>query len=126
MAVNLFPDMLRVDSPTFGDNLIGHLQEIRGDFLVVRLELEDDHPAMQDAVADGFDPEQVEFIESVHVQDARTTDGIPYGKTREWQAERDRKDKALADARARDARARIEAKRLHLPELDNMLRSRHF
>lgn len=115
------PDMVRVDSPAFGDDLLAYPQTIRGDLVTVRLELEDDHPAMQDVIADGFDPDQAEIMDIVHVANVRTMDGVPLGRTRAWMDEQERlKDEEF---RRRLARAR-ERGRVAMPELDAGLRSR--
>jgi len=76
--MNLFPDMCRCDSDIFGDDLLGTVQRVEGDLAVVRLELDEDHPAMMDAQADGFDPEVAEFIDYIPLTSIRTTYGDPW------------------------------------------------
>jgi hypothetical protein len=71
--------MCRCDPPEFaGTDIIGHVHRIEGGCAVVRLELENDHPAMQDAIADGHDPDQAEFISYVPLTHVRTMDGEPW------------------------------------------------
>jgi hypothetical protein len=48
------------------------------EYFFSKVELENDHPAMQDAIADGHDPDQAEFISYVPLTHVRTMDGEPW------------------------------------------------
>lgn len=101
------PDFVRVNSPTFGDDLLAHPQDIQGDFMTVRLELPDGHSAVQDAIADGFTPDQAEFIDTIHMQEVSLVDGEDFLKSRWYTlllADRE-------DILRRRKEAQIEAKR---------------
>lgn len=120
-----FTDYVRVDCPTFGDDILGHIQEIRGTFATVRVELDDDHPAMLDARADMPYIEEPEFISIIHVQDIRTLDGVPYMKTRAWVDEVARQEAEEFNRRMAKAEERIRDNRPKFPELDWMIEVRH-
>ena len=109
-------DYVRVDSPIFGDDLGAYVQTHRGEFVTVRLDLPDDHPAMQDAIADGFSADQAEFIDLIHVSHVRTVDGLSYARTRVYMTHLARTREE--DYKRRLARARARLGRPSLPELD--------
>lgn len=115
---NLFPDMIRCDSPTFGDDLLAYVQRQEKEMLIVRFDLPADHPAVKDAIADGHSYEQAEFIDYVPVSDCRTTDGVPYVHTREYLDARFAEAERERTRRMDLARARVRQSRLSLPDLD--------
>jgi hypothetical protein len=117
-------EYVRVDSPLFG-RAHGYVQAIREDGTIqVRLELEDDHPAMRDAVADGFDADQAEFIDIVPAYAVQTVNGEPYERSYAYREAMATHRKAEHTRRLQAARERVRSNRLRLPELDASRRAR--
>jgi hypothetical protein len=128
LARPYMPDYVRVDAPDFRvKDCLAYPQELReygpGQwYLHVRLELPDGHSALQDAAADGFDPEQAEFIAIVPVRKVRLMNDVRYDKSGYFRSEVRRQEEVKHLARVRRAEQRVRERRLVLPELDAALR----
>lgn len=118
------PDYVWVDSPIFGDNLGAYVQSVDLPLVQVRLDLEDTHPAMQDAIADGHDKETAEFIDHVHMQDVRDQDGNVWDASGYVRSVGERERAAQEDLRKELALERVKKNRVPLPFLDLHLQSR--
>lgn len=131
LVPNDFPAYVLVDSPTFGDDCLGHVLNCdRFPVIEVRLELDDDHPVMADVRADGFDPEQFEAIDYIHANDLRTVDGDRVDVKGLWRTQEDRERQAAANLAAELRRERERQMREGsrprpaFPDLDLGLRDR--
>lgn len=97
---------------------------------MIRFHLEVDHPAVQDAIGDGHDPEQAEFYAIVSVYDVVDQFGQPHRGAHQLFGLAKGK---VEEAKEADHRARIDAAREELrsgarkrafTELDGSLRTR--
>jgi hypothetical protein len=87
-SLNYFSEV-RVNSPIFGRDLLAYAHELsgeRGEYVNCRVVLDDDHSAMQDAIADGHDPDQAEFFDFIAVEDITTLEGDPFSSTQAYRA----------------------------------------
>lgn len=109
----------------------GDLVSVNSDGIAtIRFHLEEDHPAVQDATGDGFDPEQAEFFAIVSVYDVTDQFGQPHRGAHQLFGIAKGKVEEASEA---EHRARIEAARQELrsgkrerafTDLDGNLRTR--
>lgn len=111
-------DLVLVNSETFNCECWGYVQRLTATGAEVRVELEDDHPSMQDAVADtGFDPDNIELYDLVQFKQ------LAYIRRLQGPDERIRVWIRTVTDEERAARARRRGfTRLEIPELDHGLR----
>ena len=108
----------------------GDLRSVDADgFATIHAHLEDDHPAMQDAIADGHNPDQAEFLAYVRWDEVRNQSGGQHEGARQmYQAALARvveREQETRRARVDAIRAefRSGARRRQFPELDSALRA---
>lgn len=113
-------DMLMVHSDNFNVECWGYARSLHETGITCRLELEDSHSAIQDTVADGWDPADTDNIE---IEDTIPFDRIEYVRylTRDDAKVRVWKRSITPAERAKRARTRG-FERLSLPDLDAGLR----